>query len=170
MLLICAIFLATITAAVGVPRRMHWGGLSLGFLYLSADETSSIHEKARPVLANWLRTEAFSDYTWVVLYGPLVVVFVLAYLRFLRDLLTEIRLLLTAGFLYVGGALGMEVFGGLYASLYGNSSLAYLLLTHAEELLEMCGVTVFIYSLLLYLGVHGKQVEVGCRLRRTSGI
>lgn len=162
MLLICAVLLAAVTATAGGIQRLYWGGLSVSFLYLSADEASSIHEKARPILGSWLNAGDFVDYIWVVLYGPLVLIFALAYLRFLRDLPIDTRgLFLAAGLLYVGGALGMEVVDGLYATFYGTSNLVYILLTHLEELLEMFGMSVFVYSLLLYISVHVQKLEIG---------
>lgn len=164
LLLICAVLLAAIAAVASGIHRLYWGGLSVGFLYLSADEAASIHEKVRPVLGGWLNAGSFTDYIWVVLYGPVAAVLTLAYLGFLRGLPSETRrLFLFSGLVYVGGALGMEVVGGLYASLYGTSNLAYFLLTHAEELLEMLGVIVFVYALLLHVSLHVQKLEIGVK-------
>lgn len=161
MLLICALLLAGAAVANRGIHRLYWSGLAIGFLYLSADEASSIHEKVRPVLGGWLHTGDFTDYVWVVLYGPIVLVLALAYLRFLRDLPVDTRrLFLAAGSLYVGGALGMEVVGGLYATFFGSSNLTYTLLTHIEELLEMLGVIIFVYSLLLHTSFYAQKLEV----------
>jgi len=52
---------------------------------------------------------------------------------------------------YLGGALGVEMLGGRYASLYGTKTLAYSLLVAVEEGLEMAGSVLFIDALLDYL-------------------
>ena len=145
MLFVCAGLLAIIAAATPANGyKFHWAILSIIFLYLSADEAASIHEKAGSLLATFINTGDFSHYLWVLLYGPLVVVFALAYRGFLSRLPPNARrLFFTAGLLYVGGALGMEVVDGLYAVSYGRSSFGYFLLTQVEEVLEMLGVIVF---------------------------
>lgn len=119
-------------------------------------------EKVRPFLETRLQTGSFSDYVWIVLYAPLVLIFVLAYLRFLLNLPTRTRwLFFIAGFLYVGGALAMEAIGSFYATLYGTSKLTYSLLTHIEEILEMLGIVVLFYALLLYISSFVKELRVG---------
>lgn len=168
ILFLCALFLAAVAVAAGNAQRLYWYGLSLAFLFLSADEASSIHEKARPVLNSWLQVGGFANYVWVLLYGPLALVFVLAYVGFLRRLPHDTRrLFFIAGALYIGGALGMEVVDGLYATFYSNSDLVYVLLTHIEELLEMLGVAIFIYSLLLHISSDVKELKVGSSTEAT---
>ena len=156
MLLVCAGLLATIAASSERNNyRRHWAALSAIFLFLSMDEAASIHEKAGSVLAALVEFGSFSHYVWVIIYGPLVLIIGLTYWRFLMQLPTKVRrLFFTAGFLYVGGALGMEVIDGLYAISYGRSSLGYLLLTQVEEVLEMLGVAVFFFALLSYISLY----------------
>ena len=56
-----------------------------------------------------------------------------------------------AGGVYVGGALGMELVGGYYASGYGTQNLTYPYLATAEEVLEMIGATFFLRALMIHL-------------------
>ncbi|MGB3681953.1 MAG: hypothetical protein WA990_05650 [Rubrobacteraceae bacterium] len=163
MLLICAGLLAIIAAAARRNiYRIQWIGLSLIFLYLSADEAASIHEKMSPAVERLIPISGFSDYAWIFLYAPLVLIFALAYLGFLRALPAETKhLFILAGSLYVAGALGMEAIDGTYASIYGSSNVVYSLLTHIEEVLEMLGVVVFFYSLLLYISFYVREISVG---------
>lgn len=168
MLLVCAGFLAIIAIA---NRRsiykIQWAALSFIFLYLSADEAASIHEKASFVTDKLIPVSGFADYSWVILYAPLVLIFVLAYLKFVRDLPVETkRLFIVAGFLYVVGALGMEAVGGVYAILYGSSNIGYSLLIHLEEVLEMSGIVVFFYALLVHMGFHTRELRIGSEGRR----
>lgn len=165
-LLICAGLLALISlASRGKVYRLQWAGLSLVFLYLSADESVSIHEKASSLIGMLLPFEGFSNFAWVIVYAPLTVIFGLFYVNFARSLPVETkRLFVVAGILYVVGALGMEAVDGLYASFYGESNIIYYLLTQIEEILEMLGVVVFFYALLLYMSLYIKEINVGSKI------
>lgn len=92
---------------------------------------------------------------------PFVLIFVLAYLGFLTHLPTKTRrLFFFAGTLYITGALGVELISGYYADSYGMQNLTYATLTAIEESLEMFGVIVFIYTLLLFISSHVQEVRV----------
>jgi hypothetical protein len=60
-------------------------------------------------------------------------------------------LFLLAGAIYVSGALGMESIGAYIGDVISFNTKAYWLVSIFEELLEMFGVVVFIYSLLSYI-------------------
>lgn len=73
------------------------------------------------------------------------------------ELVKKVRWLLAASFIiYVSGAIGMEMIASDY---YSNGSgvgattkgLYPIVLQGTEELLEMLGITVFIYGILLYM-------------------
>lgn len=166
-LLICAGLLAIISMVTrrGI-RKLHWAGLSLAFLYLSVDETVSIHEKASSAIGVLLPFGSFSNFAWTIVYAPFVFVFGLVYLNFARALPVETKhLFIVAGVLYVGGALGMEAIGGLYAILYGELNVVYYLLTQLEEVFEMFGVVIFLYALLLYISSYVREINIGSKGR-----
>ena len=163
-LLLCSILLASIAYAKKIDSDryfLHWGGLSIIFLFLSMDEAASIHELAIEPLRSALNAGGFLYYTWVVPGAAFVLIFVLVYLRFLADLPVKTRrLFLVAGIVYVGGALGVELVGGRYADLYGEENFMYALIVTVEEFLEMAGVVVFIFALLSYMSSHLKDVQI----------
>lgn len=163
MLLICSILLAIIAvAAKNTNYRFHWTGLSLIFLYLSADEAASLHEKVSTVLEGQLNTGGILHYAWVLPYGFIVLVFAMVYFKFVLDLPARTRLLFViAGVLFVGGAIGAEMITAYYADTGRRESLTYYLVAHVEEVLEMLGVVVFIYALLLYISVHARSLNIG---------
>jgi len=174
-LFFASVLVMTIAAARkarGDRRYLYrWTFLSVIFLYLSADEMLALHEKAsstlvQPILkATPYSSSALLNYPWIVLYGPLVLIFALAYLRFWLDLPTRIQLLFfVAGGLFVGGGIVVEVFNGWYAALYGTGDLVAATMTHFEELCEMLGVTVFIYALMSHIGSHLRVSEIQIRL------
>jgi hypothetical protein len=60
-------------------------------------------------------------------------------------------LFLVSGSIFVSGAIGFELLGGRQAELYGKDNVLYCFFYTCEELLEMLGVAVFIYTLLRYM-------------------
>ena len=63
-----------------------------------------------------------------------------------------------AATLYIGGAIGVELIGGRFAELHGKRNLTYHLLTTVEESLEMGGVILFIWALLVFIADKYKEV------------
>lgn len=158
LLLLSAILLALITRATketGRPYVRHWTVLSLIFLYMSVDEAARIHELTQEPLRAALNPTGIFHYAWVIVAIPLVLIFAIAYLRFLRDLPRNTGLLFIAsGALYVGGALGMDMLGGyLLSHPVGGFDLQPLAIT-IEEFLENVGMVLFIYTLLSYIKSH----------------
>lgn len=166
-LLICSLLLALIASAKKIEGDRyvrHWGVLSFIFLFLSLDESASIHEMANK-LRPLLQVSGFLYFAWVIPYAAIVLIFVLAYLRFLLALPAKTRLLfLLAGSLYVGGAIGIELVEARYVSFYGESiigqDMMFAVMTIVEEFLEMLGIVVFIYALLSYIRLHMKDLRV----------
>lgn len=153
---------------IGVAKKrlddryaLHWGALSLIFLYLSLDEAAIIHEMSIKPLRVLIRTGGLLYYAWVVPGAAAVFIVGLAYVRFLAALPARTRLLfLVAGTLFVGGSLGMESLSGQHAELYGKGSLGYHVIITIEESLEMSGVIVYLYALLCYVGSHLEQIGI----------
>ena len=130
-----------------------WRLLSLLFFGLSLDEAAAIHERLNVLsnLGGTLGAQGIFYNAWVLAVFPPLAVLAILYARFLLRLPTQVRtLFLFSGFLYVGGAVGMEMVGSLAGSLSGWNVL-YGLLAVGEELLELLGISLFIYTLLVYL-------------------
>ncbi|WP_051515518.1 hypothetical protein [Candidatus Blastococcus massiliensis] len=131
----------------GAPLRWYWGGLAAVFAYLSIDELAQVHEEASRQLEGIAEPGGALHFPWVVVAAPLVAVFVLVYARFLWRIPRHIAVLLVlAGVLYVGGALGLEVGGGSFVGF----NRTYVLLTSLEELLEMVGAALALYAVARY--------------------
>jgi hypothetical protein len=164
VLILCSVLLAVITSAAKKAYEryvLHWATMSIIFVVLSMDEAAYAHERFNEPLRSFLDTGGILYFAWVIPGGALVIVFVLAYLRFLLSLPTETRrLFVAAGALYVSGAVGLEMLGGLQADLYDESNLTYAALVTAEEFLEMTGAILFLYALMRYTGHLGKAGRV----------
>ena len=163
-LFLCGFLLAMIAYSKTMecaPYSRHWAAMSIIFLCLSLDEQISIHEEWGIPMRAVFNASGFFYFTWVIAGMAFVLIFVLAYLRFLAALPPKTRLLfIVAGTVYIGGALGMEMVGARYAYLYGREPMTYQMIAHVEDVLEMLGVVVFIYALLSYISSQVKELPV----------
>lgn len=176
LLLFCSVLLAAIgvaTRQAGERHSGYWLGLSAIFLFLSADEGASIHEKmgqlGKFILSVLgLRPEGFLSYAWVVPASFLLLVFALVFLRFFFRLPAKYQILFfAAGAVFVGGALLLESLSAFYVSFHGGQrnmgalELVTLIgITTAEETSEMAGAIIFIYALLSYMRDHAPDIGI----------
>jgi hypothetical protein len=165
-----ALLLAAAASAAGVGAwahrtrdrwRWYWSILAAAFCYLSVDELLRLHERANHQVGKVVETSGIFTFGWWVLAAPLVAVFAAAYVRFLRGLPRPIgSLIVAAGTLYVGGAIGMEMVGSWLADDRGTTlSAPYILATTVEEVLEMLGVVVFLYAVTTYANSRMRVVD-----------
>ena len=127
--------------AEGDPHYRAWLVLAIGFHFLSIDEVVGMHEYVNTVVEST---------RWTTFAAVLVAFLGLAYLPLLRSLPSKIRFLfILAALIYVGGAVGVERATDWYDVHDLLDTLAYNLWTAVEETMEMAGVIVFIYALLL---------------------
>lgn len=151
LLLLAAVLLMRIAVLKQRDRyHHHWMGLSILFFYLSVDEATSIHEEmeqARDFLSLGTGNFLYKD-AWVVIGIVFVAMIGLLYSRFIWALPkpTRIQFLLAAA-IYILGALGMEIVGGYWRFSHGSAVIYDVVLITLEELLEMLGIVLFIYTL-----------------------
>lgn len=127
--------------------------LSLTFLFLSFDEVLALHEKYGQVIGDYmLGKQKVIYFSWVVPYAILATVFALLFIRFWLTLPFKTRILfMIACVIYVGGAIGMELMGGMIVKHIHSEGLPYAISECLEETMEMGGVILFIYVLLDYI-------------------
>jgi hypothetical protein len=170
-LLFCSALLAIITSAKkkdGDPYTPYWFGLAVIFLFLSIDEAAAVHELLIRPIRSALNTSGLLFFAWVIPYGILLFLFVILYLRFLAGLPARMRwLFITAGLVFVSGAIGFEIFGAPLAEAGLRGSLSYAVLISIEELLEMVGIVIFIYALTSYIDSEFKEVLIKITSSRT---
>jgi hypothetical protein len=156
--LICVLLTAVIFMAAKESNdkfKFHWLGLSFIFLLIATDEMLVLHEQIISPLRRFLGTGGFLYMAWIIPALILGVIFVVAYYKFLRSLPSETRKrFIVAGLIFGFGAVGMEAVGGRIATLIGQDNFTYSMITHVEEILEMAGILLFIYSLLLHIQNH----------------
>ncbi|UHG92484.1 hypothetical protein [Spirosoma oryzicola] len=143
-------------------KRQHWSILSIIFLLLAMDESTSFHELLNvSTLQGNVPASKYLHWTWVIpgmLFVVAVFVFFIPFLLALPRRTASLMIL--AGATYVGGAIGLEVIGSAVIVDEGFFNLHYSLVTHLEELMEMTGLVVFIYCLLDYISKKPIQATV----------
>lgn len=161
LLMICAYFLKRISIlkkAHQNPYAKYWKTLSFIFWFLSADEAFQIHEVfIIPPLGKSL--PGIFHFVWVIPYGIGVIFLIYYFAKFFLSLPKEIRILFfISGCLYIGGALGLEMLLGVWVRIAGGmQNLVYALLASVEEMMEIMGLIVFIYSLFTYIINYQKE-------------
>lgn len=140
--------------------RWHWGFLAAVMLLLSYDEASLLHEKFIPFLARYSWAHGPLYFAWVVPGFIFVTLFGLSYLGFLRALPRRIGgLMLVSGLVFVSGALGMEMLGGIQFEANDGRTLLYWFISTAEETLEMSGLVLFTYAVLCWLASETRDLR-----------
>jgi hypothetical protein len=151
LLLVCSMLLAVIAMGACKSKAAyvrHWWLLAAGFLYISLDETVSLHEAA----SGWMHLSGILYFSWVIPAGILVTILGISYLRFLAHLPKKTRLqFIVAGGIYVTGALVMELPLGYWTEQQGSQNFVYAAIDLVEESMEILGVTLFLLSLVEYM-------------------
>jgi len=154
LLLLCSLLIYLISGAQKKAGKgdARWSILATIFLFLSIDEFSSIHELLIVPVRTWLNTGGMLYFAWVIPFVIITIILAAIYIPFIIRLPVKIRLLtFVAATLYVSGALGIEMLGGVYFEAIGEQrTLIYELITMVEESLEIFGLTLYVYTLLLF--------------------
>mgnify|MGYP007066198105 CR=1 FL=1 len=137
--------------------KVHWTVLSFTTLLFSIDEIAGFHEQLSKLFKNFPNIKGLFYFKWVIPGLVFVFLFGFAYFIFFLHLEKKFKVLflLSAG-LYFGGALGLEMIGSLFAS---DNGLIYWVISSIEEILELLGTALLIYSLLLYLENYLPQLN-----------
>jgi len=149
----------------------HWRALALIFLFLSFDEATELHERLDPVGRAMVDPSGLFAYPWVVAGIMLAVVFAASYIPFLVRIDRRHRMLfIVSGCIFMAGAVGMEM-ASAYVWDTSDDPAIYFVVQTAEEVLEMLGIAVFIYSLLSYIQTHfdGIVLRIGSSLNSFKG-
>ncbi|MEZ4702637.1 MAG: hypothetical protein R2834_20050 [Rhodothermales bacterium] len=155
------ILLARVRKQVGAASKP-WSFLGLVFLFLSVDEFAELHERLTNTTREMLHATGALYYAWIIPYGLLVLGLTITYAPLIFRLESAIRnRLILSAILYVGGAVGMESIEAAY--IEGKPDGLYLIydvLSTFEELLEIAGVILLIYTLLLFIQRHPGGITV----------
>ena len=133
--------------------------VGVGFVFLSADEAAELHEKISFVAAeimSWLPMFTEKGHgTWIVLY---IVAGVIAALLMYRSIMNawkyfrnEMVFVVIGACFFVLGAIGIESIHFIYKLDIGNNYYTlYRITVLIEEFMEMAGVSIMLYGVVLY--------------------
>lgn len=134
-----------------------WRMLAVFFALLSLDEFVAFHEKLKLIMTAMGKYIFIPNFMKSVWYSSAIVI-CLALLAFLIPLLRSLSpkvkgLFIFSGLAFIGGAIGVEA---VSLRVMNNSQdfsfdFLYLLLSTLEEFLEMAGVSLAIYAILVYI-------------------
>lgn len=165
LILIAAVLLAvvaTMNRKQQTPHVAKWTVLSFGFVLMALDEAFQFHERLNVPVGRLLGDGSLGVFyfPWTIPAIALVCVLGLFFLQFLLHLPAKTRFrFLLAAFVYVGGAIGVELIGSRHAELHGYENWLYSAIVTVEESLEMGGLIVFIWALLAYCADTYKHVR-----------
>ena len=148
--------------------RKEWMVLGVVFAFLTLDENIQIHETiskfTRPLISDDFSGLLY--WSWVLPYFLFSIAIALYLLKFVLALPHITRnLFFLSAFLFISGALGLELIEGYVYKSYGLNHLYNQILYCVEELMEMAGVTIFIYSLLQYINAFAAEIEQTAELK-----
>jgi len=140
----------------GRPHVMSWRILALIFAALAVDEFASFHERVHWLLMPGFRPTGFLIEGWVVPYAVLLVVLVVMLARWFLALPRRTQVLGAASaILFVGGAIGWEMVASQVWAELGRANYdqavaqpRYMYLASIEELWEMTGAALWVYTLV----------------------
>jgi hypothetical protein len=140
-------------AAVQRPmgrEHLAWLLLACVFVFLAADELFAIHERLVRPVREAFGLGGFFYFSWVVVYGAAVLVFIALLLPFWLAMPKQPRVLyLASALVYLSGAIGMEMLGGRHLETNGGRNFTYFLMYTAEESLEIAGLLLLTFTQLL---------------------
>jgi hypothetical protein len=156
--LAAAATLLLVPATIAETGRWGWRMLVPLFAYLSLDEASDMHGLWIKAMGD-TRIEGVNEgFNWIIPGAVVVALVALSFIPWLLRLPLRTRLLLLgSGAVYVAGGLGMEAIGMLTANESSSNPL-YLLVSTGEEMLEMFGISLMIFTVLD--SVRGRRFEI----------
>ncbi|MEP4767720.1 MAG: hypothetical protein ABJY83_07415 [Roseibium sp.] len=165
LLLMLSAFLLYFCGGLSRARRLrgsyNWYLLAVIFVFLSVDETVGFHETLIDPLRSAFDAKGIFHFAWVIPGMLAVFVAGLYFIPFLLRLPRRLALgMFVAGLVYVGGALGLELVGGLIASDHGMQATNYIMVAIVEESLEMIGLTIFLWVLSGHICDHNRLYKI----------
>ena len=164
--------------ALGVLNAKHdrkigalWCLLGAAFVYLSADEVVSIHEKLNGPAMLVVGDSDVAAAPWIIFGIFFAGIIGLCCLPLLFSVTRTVRnTMILAGVVYVGAAIGVEYVGEVIKAVYytGEYSKVYTLFFSIEELLEMLGVVLFLHAISLQFASQWRVQAVTEPVQRTE--
>ncbi|HZV99750.1 MAG TPA: hypothetical protein VFF74_12245 [Methylophilaceae bacterium] len=163
-----AVFCSALLALIAKCREqasqpwLLWAMLALAFFFIGLDDIAELHEHLSTPLRRILHTGGLFYYAWIIPYGAAALILAVSYYRFVFEMPPRIRnLMITSAIVFMSGALGLEMLGAWYFEMARiENTLSYGIITMIEESMEMLGLIIFLYSLLIYIETVQKNIYI----------
>jgi hypothetical protein len=160
----CAVLLAIIATGERkreAPGAGYWWGLAAVFLFLAFDEALELHESLIAPTQMLLGVSGDRYFVWILPYAMVMLVIAIPYARFMLSLAagTRRRFILAAA-VFLSGAVGLEIVGGLYYESVGEGDILFVIVESLEDLLEMAGVVIFIHALMYHICTEFGELRI----------
>ena len=156
LFLINAVFLVLVWyGRRAISKMQHiWLFLAALFVFLAFDEQFQVHELLIEPLRQSLNTSGAFYFAWVIVYGGAVLALGAVFFPVWWQLDRTIKIwLFAAAAVFLLGAIGLEMVGGAYYEQeVVKGGIIYAAMYTTEESLELAGLIIFTYSLLLLIG------------------
>ena len=167
LILACAaLFYINMTFERERSMRSGWLFSSLIMVVIAVDEFVSIHERVDAALHAAFEFDGIWERAWVLPYFVLVLVVSARLFGWLLKLPFVLRMqLIAAGFIYIAGAMGVELLGGLFVGEPSGPQtndwiLTADLLASLEEILELTAIALLLSSLFGRVCGPNGQIEL----------
>jgi hypothetical protein len=155
-LLLCSsvtfLLIAVVKRKIKDKFSLNWYILSFIFLFMSMDEILSLHEQFSAPIRGVMHTSGFFYFAWLVPAIISLLVFIVFNIKFFFNMSRKFqKLFFSSAMIYLFGAFGMEMIGGQFLSSYGQDNFGYAIITTIEETLELSGLILLLYTLLLFI-------------------
>lgn len=157
----CLLFLISYYKGKQYKFQKYWKILGFIFVLLSIDELASIHEDFNNPVRSLFHAGGIFYWSWIIPAIMILIIMFFVFLKFLLSLPKSTRNLITiSGIIYIGGAVGLEMIGGLLYSKHLDGSFMMKIENFFEEMMEMTGILIFIWSLLNYIKNEGIHISI----------
>ena len=130
-----------------------WLVLAIVFVFLALDESISIHERLIDPLRQALGATGIFYYAWIIPYGIGVMLLAIVAVPVFWRMPKRIRFWFgISAATYLFAAIGLEMISGKYLVMMNeNKDIVWILMVTLEESLEIAGLIILVYALLLLL-------------------
>lgn len=156
-------FIAMIERASGSRDFRQWLILAVGFVLMGLDENLALHERLIEPVRRLLGGGRMGIlyFSWVVPALVLIAALGVYFLPFLRRLPRRTMIALTtSAAIYLGGAVGVELFEGWWREGHAYRTIGFHLLVALEEGMEMAGLITLIHALFRHIARRFGTVQI----------
>ena len=143
-------------------KRKEWLFLSLIFFFISIDEGAELHElMIRPFQEMLGIDSGLLFFAWIIPMTIIIFILGTIFMRFFLSLPRKVKMLLfLSAFIFLLGAIGIEMISGAYWQANNFIyDMNYRILNALEEGLENFGSIIAIYALIIYIKDNNKIIK-----------